>query len=191
MSREYKCLNEPIENWDNFKIVPILDSDKLIIMQWRNGQIDILRQNKLLTEQEQELYFANVVNKLFEEDYPNQLLFGFYEDNILIGYGGLVHINWVDKNAEISFLTETSRNKDVQIFKNDWSVYLKLIEKIAFDQLNMIKIYTYSYDIRPHLVEVLTYSGYLLEARLKKHISIQNKLVDILIHSKFNNGINF
>ena len=44
-----------------------------------------------------------MVKKQFKEKQPNQLLFSFIENNLLIGYGGLVHIDWTNKNAEISF----------------------------------------------------------------------------------------
>ncbi len=37
----------------------------------------------------------------------------------MIGYGGLVHISWEDKRAEMSFLDQTSRAEDNLIYKND------------------------------------------------------------------------
>ena len=70
-----------------------------------------LRQDKPLTEEDQEAYFLNVVAKLFEQERPNQLLFSFLDGDKCIGYGGLVHINWIDKNAEISFIMNTSLEK--------------------------------------------------------------------------------
>ncbi|MDR6786135.1 GNAT family N-acetyltransferase [Pedobacter africanus] len=182
-------MKKQTEECGNFRIAPILDKDKFSIMNWRNQQIDILRQATILTEADQSSYFKNVVEKLFEVDYPSQLLFGFYENDILVGYGGLVHINWEDQHAEISFLTESKRSKTQEVFINDWSVYLGMIEKIAFHQLDMMKIFTYSYDVRPHLNKVLHVSGYTLEARLKKHVNINGEWQDVLIHSKFKDEV--
>jgi hypothetical protein len=51
-------------------------------------------------------------HKLFEQQQPSQLLFSFLENDKCIGYGGLVHINWIDSNAEISFIMNTQLEKD-------------------------------------------------------------------------------
>ena len=185
MKREYSCLSQQEFVFGNFKLVPIRDEDKYFIMQWRNEQIDILRQKQLLTEEQQNSYFRNVVGKLFEQKNPGQLLFSFLENDILVGYGGLVHIDWESRNAEISFLTATERNSEQSQFISDWQCYLKLLKKIAGNYLNFVKIYTYAYDIRPHLFPVLIGHNFIEEARLKDHIFIDNKWVDVLIHSCF------
>jgi hypothetical protein len=103
----YKILKTNQYELDNIKIVPIRYEDRLLIMRWRNEQMYHLRQQKLLTEADQNNYFDNVVSKLFDADEPNQLLFSYLHDDVCIGYGGLVHINWKDKNAEISFIIDS------------------------------------------------------------------------------------
>ena len=80
---------------------------------------------------------------MFEQEKPNQLLFSFLENGKFIGYGGLVHINWLDKNAEISFVMKTELEKEY--FSIYWSNYLSLIEKVAFETLNFHKIFTYAF----------------------------------------------
>lgn len=185
MQRIYKCLQQQEFTDGNYKLVPLRDEDKYAIMKWRNEQIGILRQKELLTKEKQELYFSNVVDKLFVLEKPNQLLFSFFENDIFIGYGGLVHIDWESKNGEISFLTATERNSEPSQFANDWQCYLKLLKKIASLHLNFVKIYTYAYDIRPNLFPVLIESDFVEEARLKEHVFINNKWFDVLIHSCF------
>lgn len=152
-------------------------------MKWRNEQIYHLRQLKPLTKESQDYYFNNVIAKLFQKDNPNQILFSYLENRKCIGYGGLVHINWVDKNAEISFVLDTELEK--KYFKKHWCIFLNLLESIAFGDLKFHKIYTYSYNIRPKLYEVLNESAYLQEARLTQHVLINNIYYDVLIHSKF------
>ena len=88
-------------------------------MKWRNEQIYHLRQKRPLSADDQENYFANVVNKLFDQDKPEQILFSFLQGDTCIGYGGLVHINWVDNNAEISFIMDTGLEKEH--FEKYWS----------------------------------------------------------------------
>ena len=181
----YNCLQKQSFYNDNYSIVPIRIGDKLDIMKWRNEQIYHLRQNKPLTEEDQVRYFETVVKRLFDEEQPNQLLFSYLEGDKCIGYGGLVHINWIDKNAEISFGMKTELEKEM--FKFHWDTFLQLIEKIAFNELNFHKIFTYAFDLRPHLYEVLESKNYLKEAVLKEHCYFNNHFIDVIIHSKINN----
>jgi len=143
-----------------------------------------LRQNKPLTTEDQDKYFNEVVAKLFEQEQPGQILFSYLEQDKCIGYGGLVHINWVDKNAEVSFIMDTGKEKNE--FHKHWSIYLDLIEKVAFNHLNLHKIYTYAFDLRPHLYEVLENNAYNKEAVIKGHAFFEGKFIDVIIHSKTN-----
>jgi len=104
--RAYKCLSNQVFTNEGFSIEPIRDEDKYAILKIRNEQIFHLRQAKPLTVEAQENYFATVVAGLFEQENPNQLLFSFFGHGEFVGYGGLVHINWIDKNAEISICDE-------------------------------------------------------------------------------------
>lgn len=178
----YKVLRTQKFVKKDFSIVPIRRKDRYTIMRWRNEQIYHLRQNKPLTKEEQDRYFENVVSKLFDQDEPDQILFSYLQGEKCIGYGGLVHINWTDKNAEISFLMNTSLEK--KLFDYYWTVFLELIEKAAKEELGLHKIYTYAYDLRPFLYNVLEKNGFYHEATLKDHCLIQEKLKDVVIHSK-------
>ena len=183
----YKSLDKQEYIINEYCIVPIRFEDKLSIMKWRNEQMYHLRQNKPLTIEDQNSYFKNVISNLFNEEHPNQILFSYLKNEKCIGYGGLVHINWLDKHAEISFIMDTELEK--KYFKHHWSNYLELIEEVAFNQLNLHKIFTYAYNIRPLLFEVLEESDFNKEARLREHIFIQNKPTDVVIHSKINNKL--
>jgi len=187
--RSYKCLINTVISENQFHIEPLRDQDKYEIMEIRNQQLYHLRQSEPLTTEKQENYFATVVAGLFEQERPNQLLFSFFENDIFIGYGGLVHINWIDKNAEISFVMKTELEKDN--FAKYWSEYLKLIEKVAFHELNFHKIFTYAFDLRPHLYDLLLNCGFAEDARLKEHCYFDGKYLDVLIHSKINTTIRF
>ena len=183
MNRIYKNINSDSFNNGIYSLVPIRDEDKYDIMNWRNNQLDILRQETVLLIEQQEIYFKTVVDKLFDVENPKQLLFSFLENNKLIGYGGLVHIDWETKTAEVSFLSETSRNKNADMFISDWLNYLAILKKIATDYLNFKSIYTYAYDLRPNLYIALQESGFTEIKRHKNHIQIENKKVDVVIHS--------
>lgn len=178
----YKKLRSQIFSKENYSIVPIRYKDRFHIMKWRNEQMYHLRQNKLLTESDQTNYFNAVVTKLFDQEFPEQLLFSFLEDSKCIGYGGLVHINWIDQHAEISFIMDTKLEKDY--FLQHWNTYLSLIEKVAFEELGLHKLFTYAYDIRPHLYSALEASGYTKEAILKEHCFFNNEYKNVIIHTK-------
>lgn len=184
---EYKVLKQQSYSDGIFKIVPIRFEDRHDIMKWRNEQMYHLRQDKLLTVEDQENYFNNIVSKLFDQDRPSQILFSYLKGEQCIGYGGLVHINWIDCNAEISFIVDTSLEKDN--FNFHWNKYLKLIEQVAFDKLNLHKIYTYAFDLRPHLYVALENSGYVNETILKEHCFFQGEMKNVFIHSKWNSRL--
>ncbi len=167
-----------------FSIMPIRDEDRFLIMNWRNEQMYHLRQTTPLTSEKQEVYFDQVINSLFESTQPGQLLFSYLHGDVCIGYGGLVHINWLDKHAEISFLLDTKL--ELQSFEFHWGIYLKLIEQVAFNELNLHKIFTYAFDLRPRLYKVLNDNNFVQEARLKEHSYFNNKFIDVLIHAKIN-----
>lgn len=183
--QSYKCItNQAFLNENGFTLVPIREVDKYDILKMRNEQIYHLRQSELLTAEQQEHYFKSVISELFEKDKPEQLLFSLLKNNEFIGYGGLVHMNWINKNSEISFIMKTELEKEH--FEHNWLNYLSLIEKIAFDELRFHKIFTYAFDLRPHLYKALENAGYIQEARLKEHCLFETKYIDVVIHSKFN-----
>lgn len=181
----YKVLNNQTYTNAEYSIVPIRYQDRMDIMQWRNEQIFHLRQSKPLSVEDQDNYFNSIVSELFGQTTPNQILFSYLKNDTCIGYGGLVHINWIDKHAEISFIMQTSL--EAEEFGLHWGIYLNLIERVAFQELEFHKLFTYAFDVRPFLYTVLENSGFVREAVLKDHCSFNGKMKDVLIHSKWNN----
>jgi RimJ/RimL family protein N-acetyltransferase len=182
--QSYKVLNKQVFKSGVFSIVPIRYEDRIDIMNWRNEQMYHLRQDKPLTEKSQEDYFNRIVARLFDQEKPNQILFSYLKNDKCIGYGGLVHINWIDKNAEISFIMNSDLEEEY--FHFHWSLFLGRIESLAFEELDFHKLYVYAFDLRPHLYEVLLSSGYFRDATLKQHSYFNDKFIDVVIHSKLN-----
>lgn len=181
LRRVYKPLHSDSFSLGDFQLVPIRLEDRYHIMEWRNQQLFHLRQERPLTKQDQDHYFDEVVEELFEQEKPIQLLFSLLERGKCIGYGGLVHINWKDLNAEVSFIMNTEL--EALRFNELWGAYLSLIKMVAFENLMLRKIYTYAYDLRPHLYPVLINAGFKEEARLRDHVQFDRKFFDVLIHS--------
>ncbi len=179
--RDYKCLSKQTYSLNEYQIVPIRDQDKYDIMQWRNEQMYHLRQSKPLDKDSQDKYFNTVIKKLFETENPDQMLFSYLKNGVCMGYGGLVRINWVDKNAELSFIINTAEEA---YFNLHWSTFLGLIQKLAFEEMKFHKIYTYAFDLRPHLYKVLEENDFRKEAMLKEHCFYNGKYINVIIHSK-------
>ncbi len=180
----YNCLHKQEITKEEFAIVPIRYEDRLAIMKWRNEQMYHLRQEKTLTENDQEAYFQNIILPSYKEKTPAQILFSFLRNEKCIGYGGLVHINWQSNEAEVSFIMATELETDN--FETNWVKFLHLLEKVAFNDLYLNSLFTYAYDLRPQLYKALENAGFQQTKRLEKEQLIEGKLVDVVIHTKNN-----
>lgn len=181
---KYRVLNKNSFSIDEYSIVPIRYEDRFKIMEWRNEQMYHLRQASTLTKEDQENYFKNVVANLFDQEKPEQILFSYLKDGECIGYGGLVHINWIDHHAEISFIMKTEL--EIEEFKKHWGIYLDLIEQVAFKDLQLNKIFVYAFNLRPHLYEAIEAKNFIKEAVLNEHCFFEGEYIDVVIHSKIN-----
>jgi RimJ/RimL family protein N-acetyltransferase len=184
--KTYVALNKQTFSNGKYSIVPIRAEDRFSIMKWRNEQAYHLRTKEVLTAQVQDEYFNNTVASLFEKTNPDQLLFSYLEGDCCIGYGGLVHINWASRNAEISFLMNTALEDEH--FNLHWSTFLSLIEEVAFSDLGLHKVYTYAFDLRKHLYDVLESCHYNKEAVLVDHHLVDGRFIYVVIHAKINNA---
>lgn len=177
----YACLHRQEFHLGAYSLVPLRYEDRFAIMRWRNQQIYHLRQVRPLTEEDQQKYFDTVVARLYAQERPEQVLFSYLENGRCIGYGGLVHINWTDRVAEVSFIMDTALEADG--FALHWTNYLTMLREVAFGDLQLHKIFTYAFDLRPHLYPVLEAAGFVREATLKEHCLFEGQYKDVVIHS--------
>lgn len=183
LMNRYKILKKQNFSFQNYKLVPIREEDIQLIKNWRNDQIDILRQEESITREQQIDYYNQVIKKSFSDEKPSLMLFSFIHNDSCIGYGGLTNIDWNTKNAELSFLVDTDRTSDPKMYENDFTSFLHLIFELIFNELNFARILTETYDVRPVHISILEKNGFRLEKRLKQHKRIHDTLVDVLIHS--------
>jgi RimJ/RimL family protein N-acetyltransferase len=182
--QSYKVLNKQVFKSGVFSIVPIRYEDRIDIMNWRNEQMYHLRQDIPLTLEKQDDYFNTVISNLFKQDQPGQILFSYLKNNKCIGYGGLVHINWTERTAEVSFIMETSLERNE--FDLHWTTYLYLLKKIAFEELKFRSLNTYAYDLRPFLYPILEKNNFKLKEHLIGETEIGGKKIDVFIHECIN-----
>ncbi|MBN1820929.1 MAG: GNAT family N-acetyltransferase [Prolixibacteraceae bacterium] len=166
----------------DYSLVPLLEQDIFLIKEWRNDQIDVLRQKQKLSNKEQSHFFRNVVMPSFSEPEPKLMLFSFLYKNRCIGYGGLTNIDWQAQRAELSFLLETSRACNSSVYRNEFSIFLNLIKKAAFQGLQLNRIFTETYDIRPLHIDILEKNGFNSEGRMRGHVRVNGQFTDSIIH---------
>ena len=182
----YNCLPIQELKFNNYSITPIRYIDIQEIRRWRNEQIDVLRQEKIITPEQQTQYYESIIKKSFFEHQPTIILFSFFLEKDCVGYGGLTNINWKLKNAELSFICETKRSKKTNLYQKDFSVFLKLIKQLSFEHLKFVKLYTETYDIRDNHIKILEEHEFILTSTLIKNKPIRKEWINVLFHSLYN-----
>lgn len=172
----------PIEiRVDHHLLRPIAWEDRQTIRLWRNDQIHVLRQAQPLTASDQDRYFSEVVRPQMALPQPPQILWGLLEDDRLIGYGGLVHIQWADARGEVSFLTDPAR-LEPETFASDWQTFLAMLTTIASSRLGFHKLTTETYEIRSDVIDILESAGFKCEGTHPEHHRIGDRWVASLSH---------
>lgn len=152
------------------------------VRQWRNAQMDDLRQNHVITKSEQLEYYHKHIWPDIKNKYPKNILLSILLNEVLIGYGGLVHIAWEHQRAEVSFLLDPKYVCDIKRYTNIFSRYLKMIKKLAFKDLGLERLYGETYATRNTQIAILEAAGFVREGILKKHVVINGERVDAIIH---------
>jgi RimJ/RimL family protein N-acetyltransferase len=178
----YKCLISNFYQTSDYSLIPLREEDIYLIKEWRNEQIDVLRQKKPLTDEDQRNYYLHHILPAFDLEKPSQIIFSFLKGRECIGYGGLTNIDWESGRIEMSFLVSTSRAKNEFCYINDFSSYITLIKEVVFLDLKFNRIFTETFDIRPLHVSVLERNGFVYEGRMREHVRINDKYYDSLLH---------
>lgn len=186
MKRIYSCLLQQKFFCDNYSLTVIQDDHIEAIRVWRNAQINILRQSSIIEKAQQSLYYEKYVWPDMLESSPKQILMAFLQNEVLIGYGGLVNIDWPNKRSEISFLLAPERNASHEGYAKDFLVYLTLVKNLAFQDLKLHRLYTETFDVRPHHIKLLEDFGFSREGILQDHIEINGLKVNSVIHGMIN-----
>src|SRR5690554_6293407 len=111
MADSHPFLTEPL-SLGSYRIRTLAKEDMEDIRVWRNAQLSVLRQNRPLTEEEQQVYFREKVRPTLGKARPPHILVALDLNGERIGYGGLVHIDWEVPRGEVSFLVNPVRVAD-------------------------------------------------------------------------------
>lgn len=179
----YACVDVGGLTRGSLSLRPIAWADREPIRRWRNDQLDVLRQSAPLTEDQQDRYFATVVRPQLEQERPDQILVALIDDASLVGYGGLVHISWPNRRAEISFMTETTRSADNHRFQSDLRAFLSMVTELA-SRLVLHRLTTECYAFRDDFIEQLEAAGFVREGRLREHVRTEEGFIDSVLHGR-------
>lgn len=178
----YVALPTQVFRDGQYRIEPLRGDDMELIRTWRNDQLDVLRQAEPLSAEQQRLYYERAIEPTFSEQHPRQILFSFLHDDRLLGYGGLTNLDWESERAELAFLADTRSACNLPRYTEEFRRFLGLIQRVAFDALGLHRLFTETYDLRPHHVAVLEASGFIPEGRMRDHVRVGGRFVDSLLH---------
>jgi len=152
------------------------------IRQWRNAQMDVLRQMSAISPEQQQAYYAEQVWPAMAAARPRNILLAYRERDRLIGYGGLVHIAWEHLRAEISFLLDADLAGNHDAYPEYFSSFLRLIKILAFRDLHLNRLFTETYAKRSTHIRILETCGFRREGTLREHVRVGRQAVDSIIH---------
>ena len=185
--KTYTCLRADSYTIGEFSIIPVQSGHIEAIRQWRNSQLNVLRQVAPISQQQQQSYYENLIWPSMSEAAPANILVSFLNCGTPIGYGGLVHIAWEDLRAEVSFLLDPERAANASTYSKDFSCFLNLIKRLAFDDLGLHRLFTETYDVRPVHIATLEETGFAREGVMRDHVRIDGQPVNSIIHGCLNN----
>ena len=152
------------------------------IRQWRNAQMDVLRQSLFISPEEQERYFAAHVWPEMGSSTPKQILLSLETDGEMIGYGGLVNISWIDQRGEVSFLLNPAIERDLNQRSQIFLTFLETLKEIAFNDLQLCRIWTETYATREFHIKTLEAAGFQNEGCLRNHSIINGDQTNSIVH---------
>lgn len=156
---------------------PLAEEDLSLIKNWRNEQIEVLRQNKILTDEDQKNWFEKVKTD------KNQVLFAILSGDELLGYCGITHLDFSNHRGEVSFIMNTEIAKNEPEYEKYFLEVLDMLKAYAFEELKLHKLFTETYEFRKFHIGVLEKFGFNFDGRYKEHVFHEGKYVDSLIHS--------
>ena len=178
----YACLPPNLPAQGDYALAGISPAHIEAIRQWRNAQMDVLRQREPISPEQQRRYFDTQIWPTLQLPQPPQVLLSFSHRGEPVGYGGLVHIAWAHRRAEVSFLLAPSRTASPAGYAADFGAFLTLLKQLAFGPLGLQRLWTETYATRGHHIGVLEANGFEPEGRMRHHVLLDGRPVDSLLH---------
>lgn len=166
------------------KFVPLCKKHMEHIRHWRNEQIRILRQQTPLSFEDQERYWDQVLVPLASLAQPSQILFAIEEQENLMGYCGLTHIDWSSGHAECSFLLATEIAEHSTQFSSVFNSFLQSIEYLAREELHFSSLTCEVFAFRKTLIAHLKNHAFVEMGKFRSYVKKNGKEYDSIFFQK-------
>lgn len=178
----YACMTRPVLRAGTLSVRAVQKAEIEAIRRWRNAQMEVLRQAEPISPEQQEAYFVRHIWPQYALPRPDTILLSYREGDALIGYGGLVHIAWAHRRAELSFLLDPVHTTDEAAYARYFGGFLGLMKRLGFADLGLNRLFTETYATRPHHIAVLESAGFKREGVMREHVWIGGQPVDSILH---------
>lgn len=155
-----------------------------LIRNIRNDKIKVLRQEKKISKSHQKKYYQNFYLKSYKEKFPSMKLYAIKHKEQFVGYGGLTNIDYINLNAEISFLLKASYDENKSSYKEIFTLFLNDLVKYS-KFLNLKKIYTETFYFRKSHLSILEKCNFKFEGARKKQYFKSGKFISSILHGKY------
>jgi RimJ/RimL family protein N-acetyltransferase len=165
---------------------PLRREDIQALREFRNAQIDVLRQAEPLSEQEQERWYEHQVLPAHSDPRPSQVLVSILDPGGgFVGYGGLTNVRWDHRRAEVSFLVDPNRAADKDVYRRDMTAFLDHLAGLAFGEHGLNRLFAETWAFREFHISVLEEAGFVYEGRLREHtLDAEGRPIDSVLHSR-------
>lgn len=168
---------------DRYRYVPLRPADIEALRQFRNAQLDVLRQVEPISREQQQHWYEEVVVPAQHEAQPAMMLVSILvEPDRFVGYGGLTNIDWGSRRAEVSFLVDPVRAGEPDVYRRDMSSFLEFLKRWAFTEIGLNRLFTETYASRDAHIAILEQAGFSLEGRLRQQVIIGGEATDSIMH---------
>jgi RimJ/RimL family protein N-acetyltransferase len=180
--KRYACVPVASLERGRFTIMAVQPEHIEAIRQWRNAQLDVLRQPEPISPEQQVDYYEHNIWPTMDAERPANILVSLLEDGVHVAYGGLVHIDWDGNRAEVSFLADPAHTQDPTTYRHYHSNFLELVKELAFDHLGFDALTTETYAHRPAHIANLEVAGFRREQTIANAVVIDGVPTDSIMH---------
>ena len=152
----------------------------------RNSQMDVLRQSRPLTDEDQKRWFSLISGDKTQDIFviKKEGDNGSYE---FIGYCGITNMDRQEGKGEISFLVKTERADKPEIYRKDFLSTLYMLCLHGFEEAGLKKLYTETYIFREYHMKILEEFGFVAGETLKDRKTVKGNTYDSVIHTLLQN----
>lgn len=152
------------------------------LKEWRNSQMDILRQDRPLTDMDQEIWYKKVRCDRSQVIFSLKMGVGGGGNGIFIGYCGITNIDTNAKKGEVSFLLNPVFAHNYALYRDIFLKTLYLLSFYGFKKLHLKEIFTETYLFRSKHIKILEEFGFLRKGILRKRKFAKSKYWDSIIY---------